>query len=134
MGGSFVRPSILGFVAGGGLARDDVRDKTVLEVGGANWNGTVKPIVEAFKPTRYVVTDASDGPGVDQVVAAEHLVSVFGKDAFDVVICTETLQYVDDWKKALENMLRVLRPNGIILITAKGVGHPPNLPSEPEVP
>jgi glycosyltransferase involved in cell wall biosynthesis len=122
--------SILGFVAGGGLTRADVHGRDVLEVGSGDYDGSVRPIVEAFGSASYVGTDALDGPGVDRVVACERLVAEFGPDAFDVVICTEVLQYVEDWAECLRQMFTVLRPGGVLLLTTRAPGFPPNLPNQ----
>ncbi len=124
--------SVLGFVAGGGLTRADVHGKDVLEVGSGDYDGSVRPIVEAFGPASYLGTDALDGPGVDRVVACERLVAEFGADSHDVVICTEVLQYVEDWAECLRQMFTVLRPGGVLLLTTRGPGHPPHLPSQDE--
>jgi glycosyltransferase involved in cell wall biosynthesis len=126
--------SILGFVAGGGLSRAEVLGRDVLEVGSGDYDGSVRPIVEAFGPASYLGTDATEGPGVDRVVACERLVAEFGPDSFDVVVCTEVLQYVEDWAECLSNMFTVLRPGGTLLVTARRPGFPPNLPAQDEVP
>lgn len=125
-----MNPAILGFVAGGGLTRAEVQDKDVLEVGSGDYDGSVRPIVEAFGPFSYLGTDAMEGPGVDRVVACERLVAEFGPDSFDVVICTEVLQYVEDWAECLRNMFTVLRPGGVLLLTTRAPGFPPNLPDQ----
>jgi SAM-dependent methyltransferase len=126
--------SILGFVAGGGLTRADVHGKDVLEVGSGNYDGSVRPIVEAFGCASYLGADALDGPGVNLVVPCERLAAEFGPDVFDVVICTEVLQYVEDWAECLYNMFTVLCPGGTLLLTTRGPGHPPHLPSQDEEP
>lgn len=41
----------------------------------------------------------------------------FYKDNFDLIICTEVLEHIYDDKKAAAEMLRVLKPGGILLIT-----------------
>jgi len=38
-------------------------------------------------------------------------------DAFDLIICTETLEFVRDDDKVIENLHRALRPGGLILTT-----------------
>lgn len=41
----------------------------------------------------------------------------FRKDYFDIVLSTEVIEHVDDQKSALKEMCRVLKKNGILVIT-----------------
>jgi ubiquinone/menaquinone biosynthesis C-methylase UbiE len=41
----------------------------------------------------------------------------FETDFFDVIICTEVLEHVDDYQTLINDMYRVLKPNGVALIT-----------------
>ena len=41
----------------------------------------------------------------------------FDDDAFDAVTCLEALEFFPDTRKALKEMLRVLRPGGVMLVT-----------------
>ena len=41
----------------------------------------------------------------------------FGKDSFDLVVSNDVLEHVDDPEKALSEILRVLRPGGVLLLT-----------------
>ncbi len=47
--------------------------------------------------------------GVDEVWDARYLSEKFGENSFDVVLSTEMLEYVDDWRKVITEMKRVLR-------------------------
>jgi glycosyltransferase involved in cell wall biosynthesis len=122
--------SVLGFFAYGALQGREVEGKAVLEVGSLDVNGTVRPMVEARRPASYVGVDVVDGPGVDRVCDATDLIGSFGMDAFDVVISTEMLEHCDDWAQALANMVAVLRPGGVLLVTTRSPGfawhHPPD--------
>ena len=51
---------------------------------------------------------------VDVVVPAEELVKYFGAESFDVVIATELLEHVKDWRLVVNNMKQVLKPKGYI--------------------
>jgi hypothetical protein len=73
--------------------------KDVLEVGSKYVNGSVRPLIEKFcKPNKYVGVDIENGKFVDFIVPAEKLVEFFGINKFDVVISTEMLEHVKDWR------------------------------------
>ncbi|MCC6021416.1 MAG: methyltransferase domain-containing protein [Thermoproteaceae archaeon] len=99
--------------------------KRVLEVGSKFVNGSVRPLIERFcRPRLYVVVDIEPGRYVNAVLPAERLVDCFGPESFDVVISTETLEHVLDWRAAVNNMKAVLRPGGLIYITTRSRGFP----------
>ncbi len=41
-------------------------------------------------------------------------------DTFDCIICTQTLQFIYDFRGALRQLHRILRPGGVLLLTAHG--------------
>ena len=104
------------------LKTQDVAGKSVLEVGSRDVNGSLRPIVESLQPSEYTGVDIESGAGVDRICEAGHLVETFGEEAFDVVISTELLEHVRDWRSAVSNMKRVCRQNGVILLTTRSPG------------
>jgi SAM-dependent methyltransferase len=104
------------------LTKQEVEGKRVIEVGSRDVNGSLRPIVESFSPAKYVGIDIMDGPGVDIICSAGNLLKKFGKESFDIVISTELLEHVRDWRKAVSNMKNVCRPDGILLVTARSYG------------
>jgi SAM-dependent methyltransferase len=106
------------------LDAEDVRNKRVLEVGSIDMNGTVRPFVEALEPAQYIGVDIMLGPGVDLICDAEKLVEVFGSESFDVVVSTELIEHVPNWRTVISNFKRVLRPHGVLLITTRSKGYP----------
>jgi SAM-dependent methyltransferase len=104
------------------LRREDVQGRQVLEVGARDVNGSVRPLIEELEPAGYVGIDIEPGPAVDVVCSAERLVSRFGADAFDVVVSTEVLEHVWDWRSVITNIKTVLRPTGIVLVTTRSHG------------
>lgn len=106
------------------LDREAVEGKRILEVGALDVNGSVRPYVTSLKPTEYIGVDKRKGRRVDRVVAAEHLIEAFGCEAFDVVLCLETLEHVRLWRLALFNIGQVLTDGGLLLITTRGRGFP----------
>ncbi len=98
------------------LTKEEVRGKMVIEVGSYDVNGSLRYVVELLEPLQYIGTDITEGVGVDIVCSAENLVQRFGKESFDVVISTCTLEHIKDWRAAISNIKTICKPNGIILI------------------
>lgn len=67
----------------------------------------------------YVGVDVVPGPEVDLVGGAEHLPVADG--GFDLVLCTQVLEHVDDPAAAVRELRRVAAPGGRILASTHGV-------------
>ena len=105
------------------LTEKDVRGKSVIEVGSLDVNGSVRPVVELLQPAKYTGVDIKKGPGVDQICGANDLSAQFGNEVFDLLISTELIEHVRDWKRAIHNFKNILKPKGIILITTRSFGY-----------
>jgi len=91
--------------------------KRVLEVGSKYVNGSVRPLIENFaRPKEYIGVDLEHGKYVDVVLPAERIVEYFGRKVFDVVVSTELLEHVKDWRIVVNNMKEVLKRGGYIYI------------------
>jgi SAM-dependent methyltransferase len=106
------------------LSEEEIKGKRVLEVGAYNVNGTLRGYCLSLDPKEYIGVDLSEGNCVDRVVNAEALVQEFGKNSFDVVISTEMLEHVVEWKPVITNMKQVVKPGGVIVITTRSQGFP----------
>jgi SAM-dependent methyltransferase len=104
------------------LTIDEVEGKRVIELGSCNVNGSLRPIIEALKPAEYVGVDIQKGPGVDVICGAENIIEKFGKESFSIIVSTELLEHVRDWRKVISNIKNICKPNGIILITTRSYG------------
>jgi SAM-dependent methyltransferase len=89
-------------------------DRAVLEVGSYDVNGSVRP----FFTGSYVGVDMRAGPQVDMVAYADAL--PFDDESFDVVVSTEMLEHDPRPWRSLDEMARVLRHGGVLLLTARG--------------
>ena len=94
----------------------------VLEIGGRNINGTVRPLFDAIGP--YASIDLYDGPGVDLVGDVCELDPVktarklFGKVAVSCVICCEVLEHAVKPLTLCRWAHRILKPGGVLILTA----------------
>lgn len=55
-------------------------------------------------------------------VSASGLTAVFGEASFDVVVSTQVLEHLHDWREALREIGRVLRPGGTLFVTCDSGG------------
>ena len=94
---------------------EEFNDRRVLEVGSQFVNGSVRSLIERFcKPKEYIGVDIEPGRYVDIVLPAEKIVEYFGVESFDVVISTELLEHVQNWRLVINNMKSVLKRGGYI--------------------
>lgn len=94
----------------------------MLEVGSRDASAAIRSIVNQWEPASYTGVDLQAGPGVDIVAAAEDLLSCLGTERFDVVISTEMLEHVRDWKRVVHNLKMVLAPQGVLILTTRSRG------------
>ena len=87
----------------------------VLDVGGRIQ--PYRPLIES-RAHRYIGVDLQLEGMVDVVADAERL--PFANNCIDVVICTDTLQYVSEPGAAIREMHRVLQPGGKLILSARG--------------
>ena len=91
----------------------------VLEVGSLDINGSIRKF---FDDCNYTGVDISEGAGVDRVGQGQLL--DFPTGSFDTVISCECLEHNPYWSETVSNMLRMLRPGGLIVVTCATIGRP----------
>lgn len=104
------------------LSSKEVTKKKVIEIGACDVNGSLRQLIQSWEPKLYVGVDIEKGKGVDVICSVEELLDHFGPRQFDVVIATEVLEHVRNWRKAISNIKNICRDNGIILITTRSYG------------
>lgn len=90
----------------------------VLEIGGVNINGGVRDLVPHG---HYISIDPEPGPGVDVVVRARDFTAGL---QYDLVLCTEVLEHVEQPAEIIACAWRVLRPGGLLILTCASTGRP----------
>ena len=96
----------------GWLARLSGQSLSVLDVG-----GRIQPYrsLIAPDPMRYVAVDVRLSPLVDLIVNAERL--PIASERFDLVVCTQMLEYAADPVQVASEIHRVLKPGGVLLLS-----------------
>lgn len=102
----------------------EISGKEVLEVGAQNVNGSPREVIGPYGPKAYCGVDFGPGRDVDLVLDVAKLSTHFGPSRFDVVVSTEMLEHAEDWRTAISQMKEVLRPSGLLIVTARGPGCP----------
>ena len=88
----------------------------VLDIGSLDINGCLRPLFSAYN---YIGLDKTAGKNVD-VVANSHSIP-FSDNSFDVVCAVEMLEHDDNPFLTMDEIYRVLKPNGWCIITASGI-------------
>ena len=104
------------------LDLEDVCSRSVLEVGSCDPKAAVRSIIMPLRPARYTGADLVPGPGVDVVCSAECLLDRFAPGSFDLVVSTEVLEHVRDWRRVVHNLKTVLREHAMLIVTTRSPG------------
>jgi SAM-dependent methyltransferase len=98
------------------ISRLDAGALTVLDVGGRVQ--PYRPLLEG-KIRSYVAIDLCQTPLIGVVAGAEQI--PFKSAQFDLVICTQVLEYVPNPAAAIAEIHRVLRPGGVLLLSVPSI-------------
>lgn len=99
------------------LFPDFYLNKRVLEIGSLDISGSIR---QFFESCEYVGMDVAPGKGVDVVCQGQ---DYDAPDAsFDVVISCEVMEHNPYWADTVRNMVRLCKPNGMVVITCATLG------------
>ena len=86
--------------------------RSVLEIGSLNLNGSVR---QFFSDCQYIGLDIGEGRDVDLVCHGENYGAA--ADSCDVVISCEAMEHNPQWQKTWLNMLRIAKPDGLVIMS-----------------
>jgi SAM-dependent methyltransferase len=94
------------------------KSTNVLEVGSLDINGSIR---RSFSDCSYVGVDVAPGNGVDEVCQGQDL--SYPSNRFDVVVSCECMEHNPFWAETMSNMLRMTKPNGLVIMTCATTGY-----------
>ena len=89
----------------------------VLEVGSLDINGSIRNI---FENCDYTGLDVGEGSGVD--VVCEGQLYQGETDSFDATLSCECFEHNPEWVATFENMIRMTKPQGLVIMTCATTG------------
>jgi SAM-dependent methyltransferase len=103
--------------------RSKIQGKS-LEVGSLivkkNPRKTPKTIKDEFEIE--IGCDMQEGLNVDLVCKGEDLPNEFPEGHFDVIVCMDTLEHVENWREFLHGLWHVLKNDGYLIMSIAGCG------------
>jgi len=102
---------VINFIEGLGL------HGATLDVGSFDVNGSVRHLFDD-----YIGLDMRAGKNVDVVANAAHL--PFTDSVFDNVLCLEMLEHDATFWVTVQELKRVLKPGGVLVVTTPSIGFP----------
>jgi SAM-dependent methyltransferase len=102
------------------VSPDLVRGKSVVELGIGPIGA--RSLLESWAPREYVGVNLHPSPHVDVAIPAERAVEQLGRGRFDVVLSTEMLEHVRDWRLVVNNVKTLCKPGGRIILTTRSRG------------
>lgn len=119
--GAFMRVDTPQFIFG--FLEDHGPFDKVLEVGSRDINGNVRHL---FVDSEYIGLDMEQGDNVDLVLNGHNLVDHFGEESLDLVLCLDTLEHDNKFWVTVEQMKRVLKPGGYLLVAVPSINLGPH--------
>lgn len=98
--------------------KHDIENKTVLDIGSCDVNGTLKPIFLQAK--QYIGLDQCDGENVD-IVSSSHKIPL-EDNSIDIIVSSSCFEHDPMFWITFNEMLRLAKPGGFIYINAPSNG------------
>lgn len=90
---------------------------SVLEIGSANVNGSIRPF---FAGSQYTGVDLTPGPDVELVASGHEVTSP--DNSFDLTISCECFEHNPKWLETFVNMHRMTKAGGVCVVTCASRG------------
>ena len=100
-----------------GVFPEYFKDARVLEIGSGEIRGGVRGL---FQNCEYTGVDLAEGPGVDRVCPGQDVDEP--STSFDVAVSCECFEHNPYWLETFVNMLRILRPGGLFVMSCALTG------------
>ncbi|MDE2180249.1 MAG: methyltransferase domain-containing protein [candidate division NC10 bacterium] len=110
------------------IDRHHLAGKDALRVGSNDLDSALRLLALAYSAASYVGVDLDLTPKDERQAAIEDLLAKFGRESFDLVVCSELLQHVEDWRLCIGRLKRLVRPHGSLLITTRSLQIPSPIP------
>ena len=101
------------------LYPDSFIEKNVFDGGSLDVNGNNRYL---FKDCTYIGCDVGEGENVDVVSKIDEYKG--DDESFDTIITTECLEHDEHYVKSIRNMIRMLKTNGLFMMTCASTGRP----------
>lgn len=95
-------------------------EPTLLDLGGADVNGSYRSVF-SDPGIRYLAADLQAGPGVDIVLDDPYKIPL-PDGSVDIVLSGQMLEHCEFFWLAFAEMVRVLKPDGLLLLIAPSAG------------
>ena len=92
----------------------------IVDVGSLDINGSIRDQIN-FK-ANYIGVDLAEGKNVDQILENPYKLP-FENNSIDIVVSISVFEHVEFFWETYLEMLRVLKPNGLLFINAPANGH-----------
>lgn len=102
----------------GELGYRDRTDISVLDIGGRNINGWLRDL---FAASDWTALDNVASPEVDIVADAR---TWQPPRRWDLVLCTEVLEHVDNWQAVVATAAKATAVDGAVILTCASTGRP----------
>jgi SAM-dependent methyltransferase len=110
------------------LTEQVISGKTIIDIGSRRIKDpghfSIHDYILKYSPEKLVGVDILSGEDVDVVCPVEKIFEHFSVNSFDIVLMTDVLEHVMNWRLAITYVKQLCKINGIILITVPSYSFP----------